>query len=41
VSVRRAGRPVPVDPDYVNDSVRAAARESMGIRHWAVCPRRG
>jgi alcohol dehydrogenase len=29
-----------VDLDHVNEGVRAAARESMGLRHWAVCPRR-
>ena len=34
-------QPETVDLDHVNDGVRAAARESMGLRHWAVCPRRG
>jgi alcohol dehydrogenase len=32
-------QPEIVDLDHVNDGVRAAARESMGLRHWAVCPR--
>jgi hypothetical protein len=32
-------QPETVDLDHVNDGVRAAARESMGLRHWAVCPR--
>ena len=34
-------RPETVDLDHVNDCVRAAARESMGLRHWADCPRQG
>jgi hypothetical protein len=31
-------RPETVDLDHVNDGVRAAARESMGLRRMAVCP---
>ena len=33
-------QPETVDLDHVNDGVRAAARGSMGLHHWAVCPRR-
>jgi hypothetical protein len=28
-------RPETVDLDHVNDGIRAAARESMGLSHWA------
>lgn len=30
--------PETVDLDHVNEGVRAAAGESMGLSHWAVCP---
>jgi len=34
-------QPETVDLDHVNDGVCAAAKESMGLSHWAVCPRQG